>query len=520
MGKRALKKSKKNTPVKVSKEVESKNITRNLRSSGKTESPIPLPTTMKKKKAIKKQESRVKKLDSLKNDKQEVEEIEKEEDNEIHNNSSTSQTSILPDITQDASYSIIPNYDIILSISKFSIYSLVKLFKKNTEEEYCLYFYNSNEHKPSIQRFLRLEDSIEEFTKIVQGRLSYGFSITNKEDIPELRGDNHICNIQEINPIIHYITNIQLMKKQLGFRNYNNDKLPIGSITKDSIVEGYNILKKIYNILSKQDNQEELFNLSMIFYSIIPHNIQFKGSFQLITINDVDTVIQKINLLYSLETINSIVYYFDNSLLNLNQLSQQLTPCQPNTYFIQILSSFLEKNGLRLLEIYNIFPEINSDKSNLQLEDINDESMDDNKNKAEALLWKGCYIEEAWKILLENTLQRKLNSESKWIDKIPPFGNNIVLYDNPQKAIIHNCLPLYQNEALLFLCETDITDLKLRYCYDEHSTHKICQEEADEIIKLEGVNTYETPQSAIYDNVILYTEECKNKNEVRNLIYN
>ena len=109
MGKRALKKSKKNTPVKVSKEVESKNITRNLRSSGKTESLIPLPTTMKKKKAIKKQESRVKKLDSLKNDKQEVEEIEKEEDNEIHNNSSTSQTSILPDITQDASYSIIPN---------------------------------------------------------------------------------------------------------------------------------------------------------------------------------------------------------------------------------------------------------------------------------------------------------------------------------------------------------------------------------------------------------------------------
>ena len=185
MGKRALKKSKKNTPVKVSKEVESKNITRNLRSSGKTESPIPLPTTMKKKKAIKKQKSRVKKLDSLKNDKQEVEEIEKEEDNEIHNNSSTSQTSILPDITQDASYSIIPNYDIILSISKFSIYSLVKLFKKNTEEEYCLYFYNSNEHKPSIQRFLRLEDSIEEFTKRVQGRLSYGFSITNKEDIPE-----------------------------------------------------------------------------------------------------------------------------------------------------------------------------------------------------------------------------------------------------------------------------------------------------------------------------------------------
>ena len=146
--------------------------------------------------------------------------------------------------------------------------------------------------------------------------------------------------------------------------------------------------------------------------------------------------------------------------------------------------------------------------------------MDENKNKAEALLWKGCYIEEAWKILLENTLQRKLNSESKWIDKIPPFGNNIVLYDNPQKAIIHNCLPLYQNEALLFLCETDITDLKLRYCYDQHSSHKICQEEADEIIKLEGVNTYETPQSAIYDNVILYTEECKNKNEVRNLIYN
>ena len=518
MGKRTPHKSKKKTSSKVSKSPESPNIVvRNLRSSGRAEIPLPLPSTMKKKRAIKKQKSRVKKLDSLKNDKENVEEIEKEDYNEIHNNSSTSQTSVQPDITSDPSYSIISNYDIILSSSKFSLYSLVKLFKKNNEEEYYLYLYNSNEHKPSLHRFIKLEESIEEFTKIVQLKLMDGFSITNKEDIPELRGDNQICNTEEINPIIQYITNIQIMKKQIAFRNYNIEKVPLGSITKDAIVEGYNILKKIYYSLYKQDNNEELYNLSMIFYSIIPHYIHFKGSFQLITINDLDTLIQKINLLYSLEIINSIVYYVDNSLLNLNQLSQQLTPCQPNIYFIQVLSSFLSKNGLKLIEIYNICQEIDSDKTNLILEDIPDEPGEDNKNKTKALLWKGCYIEEAWKILLENTLQRKLNSESKWIDRIPPFGNNIVLYDNPRNAIMNNCYPLYQNEALLFLCETDITDIKYRHFYDDPSTNKIYKEETDEIIKLEGVNTYEIPQSAVYDNVILYTEECKNKNEVRNI---
>ena len=511
MGKKRQNKSKTITSQGSPKKCRSPTVTRyHLRSSLNEVESVPNDDILNKKnQALKEKATRLKKNKAVKKDKEQVEDVEKEDINEIHN-SSTSQTSIQPDIISDPSYSLIDNYDIILYLSKFSLYSLIKIYKHEKGDYYCLYLHNSNERNPSIQKFPNEEESIKEFTRIVQERLNYGFSITEKEDIPELREENHTIKEQEVKPLIKYVTDVQAIKKQIAYRNYNNEKLPLGSISKDTIVEGYNILKKIYDILSKKENNnEELYNLSMIFYSIIPHHIQFNGSFQFITINGINTVIQKINLLYSLDVINSLVYYNDNSLLNLLELSQQLTTLHDKSYLIQVIPDFLKKNGLKLIEIYTISPEIQTTQK-LNIDILNESNVD----KKRVLLWKGCYIEEAWKILIENTLQRKLNTESKWIEKIPPFGNNIVLYDNPQIAIMNNCCPLYQNEAILFLCETDLTDMRHIYNYDDPSTNKIYRE-AEDIIKLEGINTYETPQKT--DDVILYTEECKNKNEVRNI---
>ncbi|CAM0881176.1 unnamed protein product [Alopecurus aequalis] len=74
---------------------------------------------------------------------------------------------------------------------------------------------------------------------------------------------------------ISLICNISMMKQQMMEIGYNADKLPLGKLSKSTILKGYDVLKSISNVISHADRRQ-LEQLTGEFYTVIPHDFGFK----------------------------------------------------------------------------------------------------------------------------------------------------------------------------------------------------------------------------------------------------
>ncbi|KAL5701309.1 NAD(+) ADP-ribosyltransferase [Ranunculus cassubicifolius] len=74
---------------------------------------------------------------------------------------------------------------------------------------------------------------------------------------------------------ISLICNVSMMKQQMMEIGYNAEKLPLGKLSKSTILKGYGVLKRISEVIS-QSNRKTLEELSGEFYTVIPHDFGFK----------------------------------------------------------------------------------------------------------------------------------------------------------------------------------------------------------------------------------------------------
>uniref|UniRef100_A0A0D9Y861 Poly [ADP-ribose] polymerase n=1 Tax=Oryza glumipatula TaxID=40148 RepID=A0A0D9Y861_9ORYZ len=76
---------------------------------------------------------------------------------------------------------------------------------------------------------------------------------------------------------ISLVCDISMMKQQMVEIGYNADKLPLGKLSKSTILKGYDVLKRISNVISGADtDRTQLEQLTGEFYSVIPHDFGFK----------------------------------------------------------------------------------------------------------------------------------------------------------------------------------------------------------------------------------------------------
>ncbi|KAE8681628.1 Poly polymerase 2 [Hibiscus syriacus] len=71
------------------------------------------------------------------------------------------------------------------------------------------------------------------------------------------------------------ICNISMMKQQMMEMRYNADKLPLGKLSKSTILKGYDVLKRIADMID-QSNRSKFEQLSSEFYTVIPHDFGFR----------------------------------------------------------------------------------------------------------------------------------------------------------------------------------------------------------------------------------------------------
>ncbi|KAH7678691.1 poly [ADP-ribose] polymerase protein [Dioscorea alata] len=111
--------------------------------------------------------------------------------------------------------------------------------------------------------------------------LEMDYSETDKATVSECADSSVGSQLREtkldqcIAKFISLICNISMMKQQMLEIGYNAEKLPLGKLSKSTILKGYDVLRRISEVMG-QSNQKELEELSGEFYTVIPHDFGFK----------------------------------------------------------------------------------------------------------------------------------------------------------------------------------------------------------------------------------------------------
>ncbi|CAO3563148.1 unnamed protein product [Mortierella alpina] len=77
----------------------------------------------------------------------------------------------------------------------------------------------------------------------------------------------------KVQDLMSLIFNTSMMNRQMKELDYDADKMPLGKLAKATILHGYEVLKKISEVLDQPTpSRYELSELSSEFYTVIPHN--------------------------------------------------------------------------------------------------------------------------------------------------------------------------------------------------------------------------------------------------------
>ncbi|KAL2611322.1 hypothetical protein R1flu_023014 [Riccia fluitans] len=103
----------------------------------------------------------------------------------------------------------------------------------------------------------------------------------------------------EVEKLIKLICNINMMKQQMTEIGYDAKKMPLGKLSKSTILKGFEVLKRIAAALESKASRSTLAELSSEFYTTIPHDFGFKNMSQFV-ITDAPTLKRKLEMVEAL----------------------------------------------------------------------------------------------------------------------------------------------------------------------------------------------------------------------------
>jgi poly [ADP-ribose] polymerase len=107
----------------------------------------------------------------------------------------------------------------------------------------------------------------------------------------------------EVQEFIKMICDIDMMKKQMISDGYDVKKLPIGKVSYETIMKGFDLLKQIENAIQSK-NDDLLLDLSSQFFTTIPHSLgRSRNAIKNAIINDGEKLKTKLDMLESLKDI-------------------------------------------------------------------------------------------------------------------------------------------------------------------------------------------------------------------------
>ncbi|CAI2363215.1 unnamed protein product [Moneuplotes crassus] len=323
-----------------------------------------------------------------------------------------------------------------------------KMINASTEQ-FCANLFNKKVNDKKNHRYKEVELAVEPDKKSKQNSKA---KIKKKKTIRKEKSGLP----PKVQNLIRFIFNMNLIEKSVVKVGYNVKKMPLGNLSKQTISDGYTILKSIEKELAKKKPiNSTLSTLSGDFYTTIPHDIGYKKLKDFI-INTPKILKEKLDLVDSLRDIRiaaEIVNQVDDGDDDANELDAQYK--KMNCEIVPMDDSFPEyKTLLKALETthgkthhFKLTP-----IDVFKIEREGEQKKFDGKVGNKMLLWHGSRFSNFGGIL------------SQGLRIAPPeapvsgymFGKGVYFADIVSKSAGYCCSHLSNKEGLLLLCEVAI----------------------------------------------------------------
>ena len=351
-------------------------------------------------------------------------------------------------------------------------YYIIQLLQKDSSPEtflfYCRWGRIGLIRGQINETFFSAQEGIKQFQKKYNDKIKVGYTeliidygndeSNNKKKINKKNIKSSFS--EKIVEFIKLIYNKNIVNQNLKEMGYDSSRMPLGKLAKETLNEGYKILKEIESELDKKNpNNNNLLNLSSKFFTMIPHDFGFQKMSKFI-INTKDILKNKIEMIDSLINMKVVTKIIDdendndeNNLISIyyNKLHCEIEHVSPNEKIHSILSEYLKNTAkyfknTKILEIYSVNRE-GEDKKYLNL-----------KNKY--LLWHGTRISNFVGILSQGLRIAPPEAPSSGY----LYGKGLYFADMFEKSINY-CCP--QNGiALILLVEVCLGNIEKRYNTD------------------------------------------------------
>ncbi|XP_051118900.1 poly [ADP-ribose] polymerase 2 [Andrographis paniculata] len=274
---------------------------------------------------------------------------------------------------------------------------------------------------------------------------------------------------------ISLICNMSMMQQQMMEIGYNAEKLPLGKLSKSTILKGYDVLKRISDVISQAD-RKTLEQLSGEFYTVIPHDFGFKKT-SLFTIDTPQKLKSKLEMVEALGEIEVAMKLLedDNDLEDplysqYSRLHCELTPIEVNSEEFRMIEKYTKNTHAKTHSSYKV-DIVQLFRVSRENEAERFEKFSGTKNRM--LLWHGSRLTN-WTGILSQGL-RIAPPEAPVTGYM--FGKGVYFADMFSKSANYCCSTRSASAGVLLLCEVALGDmaelLSANYDADKLPTGKL-----------------------------------------------
>ncbi|KAJ1687692.1 hypothetical protein LUZ63_019082 [Rhynchospora breviuscula] len=165
---------------------------------------------------------------------------------------------------------------------------------------------------------------------------------------------------RRIADFISLICNVNMMKQQMMEIGYNAEKLPLGKLSKSTVLKGYEVLKRISDVIG-QARRSTLEQLSGEFYTVIPHDFGFKkmSEFVIDTPQKLKAKLELVEALGEIEIATKLLEEEEDAeddpiYARYKQLKCELTPVETDSTEFSMIKKYLLNTHAKTHSCYTV----------------------------------------------------------------------------------------------------------------------------------------------------------------------
>ncbi|KAL3648050.1 Poly [ADP-ribose] polymerase 2 [Castilleja foliolosa] len=241
---------------------------------------------------------------------------------------------------------------------------------------------------------------------------------------------------------ISLICNMSMMRQQMMEIGYNAEKLPLGKLSKSTILKGYGVLKRLADVIGQAD-RKTLEQLSGEFYTVIPHDFGFKKTSLVEALAEIEVAMKLIEDDTDMEDpLYSQYKRLDCDLLPLEAHSDEFSMIQKYTKNTHAKTH--SNYDVDIIQIFKVSRECEAERF---------KKFSATKNRM--LLWHGSRLTN-WTGILSQGL-RIAPPEAPVTGYM--FGKGVYFADMFSKSANYCCSSTTATSGVLLLCEVALGDM-------------------------------------------------------------